>query len=130
MRTVKRAAIALCTAFSAAGAMSVAAQEFPSKPMRFINGFPAGGPADFVSRTIAQKLTELGGHNVIVENRVGAGGMIAAEHVARAPADGYAVYLASSGVLAFHKHLYAKIPIDPLKDLAPVTQAVAVPEIL
>jgi tripartite-type tricarboxylate transporter receptor subunit TctC len=109
---------------------STFAQNFPAKPIRFVNGFPAGGPADFISRTIGQKLHELGGQPVIVENRAGAGGMIAAESIARGPADGYAIYLASSGVLAFHQHLFAKIPIDPLKDLAPVTLAVGVPEIL
>jgi len=130
MRLIERILIALCTLLGAAASMRAHAQEFPVKPLRFVNGFPAGGPADFISRTIAQKLTELGGQNVIVENRVGAGGMIAAEHVARAPADGYVVYLASSGVLAFHKHLYAKTLVDPFKDLAPITQAVAVPEIL
>jgi tripartite-type tricarboxylate transporter receptor subunit TctC len=108
----------------------VQAQNFPTKPIRFINGFPAGGPADFFTRTIGQKLHELGGQPVVVENRVGAGGMIAAENVARAPADGYSVYLASSGVLAFHQHLYAKTLIDPFKELAPVTLAVGVPEIL
>lgn len=117
------AGAALC----AGGAL---AQAFPTKPIRVINGFPPGGPADFISRTIAQKLTEISGQNAIVENRVGANGIIAAEHVARGPADGYAVYVSSASVLVFHKHLYAKLPIDPLTDLAPVSQAVAVPEIL
>lgn len=113
--------------FGASGAL---AQNYPIKPIRFVNGFPAGGPADFVTRTIGQKLHELGGQPVVVENRVGAGGMIAAENIARSPADGYSIYLASSGVLAFHQHLYAKTPIDAFKDLAPVTLAVGVPEIL
>jgi tripartite-type tricarboxylate transporter receptor subunit TctC len=109
---------------------AASAQNYPVKPIRLINGFPAGGPADFFSRTIGQKLHELSGQPVVVDNRVGAGGMIAAESVVRAPADGYSVYLSSAGVLAFHQHLYTKTPIDPFKDLAPVTLAVGVPEIL
>ena len=114
----------------AAGTASAFAQTYPSKPIRFVNGFPAGGPADFFSRTIGQRLSELAGHPVIVENRAGAGGMIAAENVARSPADGHSIYLANAGALAFHQHLYAKTPIDTFKDLAPVTLAVGVPEIL
>lgn len=106
------------------------AQTYPSKPIRFVNGFPAGGPADFFSRTIGHKLAELGGQPVLVENRAGAGGMIAAENVARAAADGHSLYLANAGVLAFHQHLYAKVPVDTLKEFAPVTLAVGVPELL
>ncbi len=115
---------------TAVGAASAAAQTYPSKPIRFVNGFPAGGPADFFSRTIGQKLSELAGQPVIVENRSGAGGMIAAENVARSAPDGHSIYLANAGALAFHQHLYAKTPIDTFKELAPVTQAVGVPEIL
>lgn len=111
-------------------ATSVHAQAYPTKPIRFVNGFPAGGPADFFSRTIGQKLSELGGQAVVVENRAGAGGMIAAENVARAAPDGYSLYLANAGVLAFHQHLYAKVPVDTTKEFAPVTLAVGVPEIL
>ncbi|MCC6532867.1 MAG: tripartite tricarboxylate transporter substrate binding protein [Burkholderiales bacterium] len=120
-----------CAQLALGGTMASAlAQSYPAKPIRFVNGFPAGGPADFVTRTIGQKLFELAAQPVVVENRAGAGGMIAAENVARSPADGYSLYLASSGVLAFHHHLFAKTPIDAFKDLAPVTQAVGVPEIL
>lgn len=111
-------------------ATSPQAQTYPTKPIRFVNGFPAGGPADFFSRTIGQKLGELGGQPVVVENRAGAGGMIAAENVARAAPDGYSLYLANAGVLAFHQHLYAKVPVDTPKEFAPVTLAVGVPEIL
>jgi tripartite-type tricarboxylate transporter receptor subunit TctC len=108
----------------------VNAQTFPVKSIRFVNGFPAGGPADFFTRTIGQKLSELAGHPVIVENRAGAGGMIAAENIVRSSADGYSIHLASSGVLAFHQHLYAKTAVDAVRELAPVTLAVGVPEIL
>jgi len=127
-RVIVRAFVALLAL--AAGASALHAQTFPAKPLRFVVGFPAGGPADFFARTVGQKLSELAGQTVVVDNRAGAGGMIAAEQIARAPADGYSIYLASSGVLAFHSHLYAKTPIDTFKDLAPVTLAVGVPEIL
>lgn len=106
------------------------AQTYPAKPIRFVNGFPAGGPADFFTRTIGQKLSEIGGQTVIVENRAGAGGMIAAENIAKAPADGYALFLANAGALAFHQHLYAKVPVDTFKEFAAVTLAVGVPEIV
>jgi tripartite-type tricarboxylate transporter receptor subunit TctC len=107
------------------------ATSYPSKPVRLVVGFPAGGPADIFARTIAQKMAELAGQQIIVDNRAGANGLIAAEHVAKAsPADGYTVYLSSSGVLALSPHLYSKLPLDINKDLLPVTLAVKVPEML
>jgi tripartite-type tricarboxylate transporter receptor subunit TctC len=105
-------------------------QSYPTKPVRLVNGFPAGGPADIFSRAIGQKFAELSGQPVIVENRAGAGGLIAAENIAKSPADGYSVFLANSGVLAFYQHLYTKLTVDTVKELAPVTLAVGVPEIL
>ncbi|HTP96993.1 MAG TPA: tripartite tricarboxylate transporter substrate binding protein [Burkholderiales bacterium] len=103
---------------------------YPNKPLRLVNGFPAGGPSDIFARIIAQKLGEVIGQQVIVDNRAGANGLIAAEHVAKsAPADGYTFFLSPCAVLAIHPHLYAKMPVEP-KDFAPVTVAVAVPEML
>ena len=124
------AVLAAVGAVMAMSGLHASAQGYPSKPIRFVNGFPAGGPADFFSRTIGQKLSELAGQPVLVENRAGAGGMIAAENVARSAPDGHSIYLANAGALAFHQHLYAKTPIDSFRDLAPVTLAVGVPEIL
>ncbi len=117
------------------GAAPVAAQlpgaNFPNKPLRLVVGFPAGGPADFFSRTIAQKLTEIIGQQVVVDNRAGVSGMIAAEYVARTmPADGYVMYFAGTGVLTFAPNLYAKLPVDIHKELMPLTLAVTVPEML
>jgi tripartite-type tricarboxylate transporter receptor subunit TctC len=122
---------AICASFGAVNAFAqTAAATYPSKPVRLVHGFPAGGPADIFSRTIAQKLTEVMGQQVIVDSRPGAGGMIATEHVARAPADGYTAYLASSAVLALYANLYDKLPYDLNRDFVPVTLAVAVPELL
>jgi tripartite-type tricarboxylate transporter receptor subunit TctC len=123
--------LAICASFAAVNAFAqTAAATYPSKPVRLVHGFPAGGPADIFSRTIAQKLTEVMGQQVIVDSRPGAGGMIATEHVARAPADGYTAYLASSAVLALYANLYDKLPYDLNRDFVPVTLAVAVPELL
>jgi tripartite-type tricarboxylate transporter receptor subunit TctC len=122
---------AICASFGAVNASAqTAAATYPSKPVRLVHGFPAGGPADIFSRIIAQKLTEVIGQQVIVDSRPGAGSIIATEHVARAPADGYTAYLASSAILALYANLYSKLPYDLNRDFVPVTLAVAVPELL
>lgn len=131
MFPVRALIVAICASFAAVNAFAqTGAARYPSKPVRLVHGFPAGGPADFFSRTIAQKLTEVIGQQVIVDSRPGAGSIIATEYVARAPADGYTVYLASSAVLALYPNLYNKLPYDLNRDFAPVTVAVAVPELL
>ena len=122
---------AICASFAAASAYAqTTAATYPNKPLRLVHGFPAGGPADIFSRIIAQKLSEAVGQQVIVDSRPGAGSIIATEHVARAPADGYTAYLASSAILALYANLYSKLPYDLNRDFAPVTLAVAVPELL
>lgn len=131
MSPVPALIFAICASFAAGSACAqTAAANYPNKPVRLVHGFPAGGPADIFSRTIAQKLSEVIGQQVIVDSRPGAGGIVATEHVARAPADGYTAYLASSAVLALYANLYDKLPYDLNRDLAPVTLAVAVPELL
>lgn len=100
------------------------AQPYPSKPSRIIVGFTAGGPSDIVARIVGQQLTERMGQSFIVENRVGATGTIGAEIVAKAPPDGYALYLASQTTHAVAPYMYAKIGYDPLKDFATVVRVV------
>ena len=100
------------------------AQPYPSKPPRIIVGFTAGGPSDIVARMVAQQLTERMGQSFIVENRVGATGTIGAELVAKAPADGYMLYLASQTTHAVAPAMYAKVGYDPLKDFATVVRVV------
>jgi tripartite-type tricarboxylate transporter receptor subunit TctC len=87
--------------------------------VRFIAGFPAGGPSDIVTRAVAKRMAELMGQPVVVENRAGAGGHIAAEALAKAPPDGYTILLAGS-FLTIGPSLYAKLPYDPLRDITPV----------
>ncbi len=125
-----RHVIACIAAACALATPAAHAQTYPSKPIRLVVGFPAGGPADIFGRAIALKLTEVTGQQVVVDNRAGAGGILAAENVAKAPADGYTFYLASSAVLAFYANLYDKLPYDLNRDFVPVTMAVAVPELL
>ena len=104
-----------------AGAVSVGhSQSYPSKPVRVIVGFAAGGPSDIVARLMAQQLTERLGRQVVVENRPGATGTIGAELVAKAPPDGHALYLASQTTHAVAPYMYAKVGYDPLKDFATV----------
>ncbi len=107
-----------------------AAQEFPSRPVRLVIGFPPGGPADFFARTLADPLSKQWGQPVLVDNRAGANGLIAAEFVLRSPADGHALYLSSAGALVIQQHLQLKMPFETLVDFAPVSHVVSVPELL
>ncbi len=108
----------------AAGIALVHAQPYPAKTSRIVVGFTAGGPSDIVARMMAQQLTERLGQPVVVENRPGATGTIGAELVAKAPADGYTMYLASQTTHAVAPYMYAKIGYDPLKDFATVARVV------
>jgi tripartite-type tricarboxylate transporter receptor subunit TctC len=106
------------------------AQEFPSRPVRIVIGFPPGGPADFFARTLAEPLSKQWAQPVLVDNRAGANGLIAAEFVLRAPADGHSLYLSSAGALVIQQHLQLKMPFETLVDFAPVSHVVSVPELL
>ncbi len=105
---------------------SVFAQEFPSKSIRLIVPFPAGGGADIIARLYAQKLTELWSQQVIVDNRAGAAGNIGTELAAKAPGDGHTWYLGTMGTLTVNPYLYKKLAFDVKKDFAPLTHLVNV----
>ena len=105
------------------------AQAYPTRPIKMLVPFPAGGTVDFFARVVAPKLTDALGQPVQVENRSGAGGNIAAEAVAKAPADGYTLLMGSE-IVAINISLYKQLGYDPLKDLAPVTLVGTVPNIL
>jgi tripartite-type tricarboxylate transporter receptor subunit TctC len=112
----------LATALVALGAslfaVGASAQSYPSKPVRWVVGYPAGGGTDFLARTAGAQLSQQLGQPVLVDNRPGAGAIIASEHVARASADGYTVFSADNGVLVYNPALYKKLPYDPEKDFA------------
>ena len=99
---------------------SGAAQPYPSKPVRIIVNFPAGGIADIYARIIGQKVQESWGQPVVVENRTGAGGNIGAEAVAKSAPDGYTLNMSAIGPHAINVTLFARLPFDPVKDFVPV----------
>jgi len=105
-------------------APTASAQEFPTRTVRIVVAFPAGGPTDFVGRLLADKLKSLLGQSVLVENKPGANGAIGAEYVARGEADGHLLFLTTAGAVAITPHLVAKLAYDPIKDFAPVTLVV------
>jgi tripartite-type tricarboxylate transporter receptor subunit TctC len=103
---------------------------FPERAVRIIVPFPAGGSNDVIARILGQRLSEIWGQPVVVENRAGAGGNVGAEGVARASADGYTLLLAAPGPLAINPSLFQRMNFDPLKDFAPVALAASVPIVL
>ena len=120
-------AVALGTALAASGAF--AADAFPTKPIRIVVPYAAGGGPDVATRQFAQKLAEVIGQAVVVENKVGAAGVLAAQFVAQAPADGYTLLLGSNTHL-IQKHLSPDLKFDPIGEFAPVTNVNTSPTVL
>ena len=114
----------------AALTMQVRAQSFPSKPVRIVVPFPAGGPIDMTTRPLAQKMSEGLGVPVVIDNRGGANGNIGAENVAKSPADGYSMVVGAGGGFAIGPHLYKKLSFDVFRDFAPVSLFVTLPQLL
>lgn len=108
----------------------VAAQEYPVKPVRFVIAFSPGGPSDILTRLVGSKLAEALGQAFIFDNRPGAGGNVAGEIVAKAPADGYTLLMGNNSILATNASLYKSMSFDPVKDLAPVALLASQPNIL
>src|SRR6195256_4986108 len=111
------------------GVLAVSAKTYPSKPVRVVVGFPAGGPTDAIARIVAQKLSDKLGQQFFVENLGGAGGNTAAGQVARVPPDGYTIMAISTGFVVTPS-LYAKVPYDPIKDFSPVTLVAYSPNVV
>ena len=109
---------------------AAAQPDYPVRPLRLVVTVPPGGAADFIARLVGAKLAESLGQPVIVENRGGAGGTIAADAVAKAPADGYTLLQNSITTHGVGPHLYAKLPYDPVKDFAPVSGLALLPLIM
>ena len=102
----------------------------PDQPIKLVVPFAAGGSTDITARLLAQALGDRLGQPMVIENRPGAGGNIAAEAVARATPDGYTLFMATSGIIGANKALYRSLPFDPVKDFAPISQVAFVPNIL
>jgi tripartite-type tricarboxylate transporter receptor subunit TctC len=113
-----------------APSLAFAQAAYPSKPVRLVVPFPAGGTTDILARAAAQKLSEAWGQQVIVDNRPGAAGNIGAELVARSVPDGYTLLMGTVGTHAINPSLYAKMPYDHVKDFAPVILVAGVPNVL
>jgi tripartite-type tricarboxylate transporter receptor subunit TctC len=118
------AAAAVCAAFSAH------AQNYPSKPIRWIIPFPPGGGTDVISRTLATELTKAWGQQVIADNRPGSGGTIGLAAATKLPPDGYNLVLGQLANVGIAPALYSKLPYDPVKDLQPITLALTSPLVL
>jgi tripartite-type tricarboxylate transporter receptor subunit TctC len=120
-------------ALALAGGLSgipVFAQTYPAKPVRVVVPFAAGGTTDIVTRILAQRMEAIWGQQLIVDNRPGAGGNIGSEIVARSPADGYTLLMATVATHGINASLYRKIPYDPVGDFAPITLVASTPSVL
>jgi len=125
---VMRFALAACLAFAALA--PAVAQQYPNRPIRFVVPFAPGGSTDTLARTLGQKLTDALQQQVVVDNRAGANGNIGMEIVARAAPDGYSIVLGYIANLGIGPGLYARLPFDPVRDYAPITQLATSPNIL
>lgn len=120
--------IALLGALLAAGAGW--AQSYPAKPVRVIVPFPAGGATDIVARIVGQKLTDLWGQTIVVDDRAGASGNIGGDLAAKAPPDGYTLFMTSGSIVTANPYLFKKMPFNPEKDLIAVTNVASGPQAL
>lgn len=130
MLKFRRAAIVLAAVALAASAGAVMAQSYPSKAIRWVVPYPAGGGSDFLARTIGQQLASQTGQSVVVDNKPGGNTAIAAQEVARSAPDGYTILSADNGTMVFNTALYSKLSYNPDKDLVPVTLMGKFPMIL
>ena len=127
MKTRLQFAVACALSALAAGA---AAQQYPSKTVRFVVPFVAGGPTDIQGRMLGEKLGQRLGQQFIIDNRGGANGNIGLELTAKAPPDGYTIVIATVGTWAVNPSLYKNMPFDPVKDFAPIMQVSSSPGVL
>jgi tripartite-type tricarboxylate transporter receptor subunit TctC len=128
---MKRMPALLYAAAMACGLFGSAhADSYPSRPIRLIVPFPAGGASDILARVIGKELGQKLGETVVVEDRPGAGGNLGSDYVAKASPDGYTLLLGSVGTHAINPSLYARMPYDPIKDFAPISLVANVPTVL
>src|SRR3954449_6226683 len=121
---------ALVLLFAAFFSFTAAAQAWPQKAVKFIVPFPPGGATDIAARLLGERLTQIWGQSVIVENRGGAGGGVGAAEAARAAPDGYTLFFPSGSVVTANQHIYSKLNYDPERDFIPVTNVVSGPQVV
>ena len=124
------AAIFCLAALGLLGPADAQVQNWPTRPIKFVVPYAPGGGNDIIARVIGEKLNQLLGQPIIIDNRSGAGGNIGAEFVARSAADGYTFLVAPGAILTVNPHLYTKIGYDPLKDFTPIGQLGVLPVVL
>ena len=122
--------IAITVALLLYGEPTLSQSPYPTKPIRLVVPFVPGGSTDLIARIMAQKLDEVLGQQVIVENRAGAGGNIGVDYVAKSPPDGYTLIFGHVGTFGFGPSLYQKLPYDPIKEFAPIVLFAMVPNML
>jgi tripartite-type tricarboxylate transporter receptor subunit TctC len=122
--------IAACIMAGLVAAAPAVAQTFPSKPLRIIVPFSAGGPTDITARLVGPRLSELLGQPIVIDNRAGATGIIGAEMVAKAPADGYTLLFGTASVVAINMVTFSKLPFDTLRDFLPLTPVMTTSTVL
>src|SRR5471030_650917 len=127
--TLKRRAFVLATPFLASG-LARAADAWPTKPVKYINVFPPGGPTDTLSRIVCNQLSELTGQQFIVDNKAGSGGNIGTDAIAKAAPDGYTIGLYTISSQAIAPTLYGKLPYDVAKDFTAIAMIWSVPNML
>jgi len=127
---MQRIVTAVLAAVFASFAAASFAQTYPAKPIRIVVPYPAGGTSDILARSVGQKLSEVWGQPVVVDNKPGANGNVGADIVAKAAPDGYTLLLADIGSLAISPSVYPTLPFDPARDFAPVTMVAYSPHIL
>ncbi len=109
---------------------TVAAQTYPSHPIKLVVPFPPGGPNDTIARIVAEKMSTILGQSIVIDNRGGAGGVVGTDAVAKSAPDGYTIGIASAGAIAISASLVEKVPYDSRKDLTAITLVATVPELL
>jgi len=124
---VRRSPIIAAAVAAILAAGGAAAQDYPSRPIRLVVAFAAGGTTDFVARQIAEKAKASLGQSIVVENKPGANGAIGADFVAKAEPDGYTLFFSTAVALAINPSMRSDLPYDPIKDFTPIVPIAATP---
>ncbi|MGC1780567.1 MAG: tripartite tricarboxylate transporter substrate binding protein [Xanthobacteraceae bacterium] len=130
MTRIRAALIGMAALLAAAAPQIAKAQNFPTRPVRIVVAFPPGGPTDFVGRVVADKMTQLLGQRVYIDNKAGANGTLGGGDVAKSEPDGYSLFLTTAGAVTVSPHIQANMPFDTFRDFAPVALVTKVTEVL
>src|SRR5207253_4203877 len=129
-RRLLAAGVAMAATFGGMTSAAYAQGNYPTKPITMVVPFSAGGTTDILARIVGLQLGKALGQPVVIDNRPGAGGNIGASIAAKAPGDGYTLFMGTIGTHAINQSLYSKLPFDPVKDFAPITRVAMVPNIV